>query len=322
VPWAVGGAAVITLPGIAALVLAAQGALGEAWFAVWKFNRAYFEVNDAAWFRLRGGFAPYLAELPPLYGLYAVAAIGLPLAALRRWVRARPAAMVNSGCECIGLFWLWLAAALYLACIGPGRLAYHLATTLAPLGLLALYPLHWLAGGRDLGRRIVGRPSLAVVVVVYLWIVAAAGGDSIAVARRCWADKPHWYALRRQPPAPYEVQAAEIRRVTRPDDTIYVWGWSPGTYRFAYRHSPSRFATLEKLGQVGHFAEFIRDGAIADIRRAPPAVFVISTGDLRALLTPPRSDFAEWVDQSYRDLGDFEGMHILLARPAPSSGPE
>ncbi|MFQ5806879.1 MAG: glycosyltransferase family 39 protein [Phycisphaerae bacterium] len=314
VPWVVAGAAAATLPGIAAAALAAQGALGEAYFAIWKFNRAYFAVNDATWLGSRGAFAPYWAELPPLYGLYVVAGVGLVLAALRSWVRVGPTVAAGVGREGVGVFWLWLLVAFYLACVGPGRLAYHLATTLAPLGLLALYPLHWLLGGGDLGRRIVARPSMAVVVVIYLWVLLGVGDDSVGVARRCWLQKPHWYALRRKHPAPYEVQAAEIKRRTRPHDTIYVWGWSPGTYRFAYRHSPSRFATLEKLGQVGQFAQFIIDGAIADIRRGPPAMFVISVGDLRALLAPPRSAFAQWVDRHYRDLGNFEGMHILTWR--------
>jgi hypothetical protein len=211
----------------------------------------------------------------------------------------------------IGVFWLWLLAATYLACVGPGRQAYHLAPTLAPLGLLALYPLNWLLRGRGLSERIVARPSLAAALVIYLYVLAGIGGDSVGVARYCWATKPHWNALTRDPPAAYEVQAAEIVRRTTPDQRIYVWGWSPGTYRYAYRHSPSRFSTLEKLGQVGKSAEFIYEGAIADIQAAPPTLLVISVADLQALLSPPQSEFAEWVARHYRDHGEFEGMHIL-----------
>jgi hypothetical protein len=311
IPWIVGGAAAAALPVLTAIVLASYGALGEAYFAVSKFNRAYFAVNDATWFRLRGPIALHLESLGPLAGLYLAAGVGVLLAALRRWGRVGPSAGDSVG---VGVFWLWLLAAFYLACVGPGRQPYHLATTLAPLGLLALYPLNWLLGNTDLGRRIVTHPSIAVVIVVYVYLLFAAGADSAAVGERCWLQKPHWYALDRKQPAPYEVQAAEIVRLTQPDETIYVWGWSPGTYRFAYRHSASRFSTIEKLGQVGQHAQFMLDEAIADIRRAPPAVFVISTGDLAALLTPPRSEFAEWIDQHYRDLGDFEGMHILRRR--------
>lgn len=311
IPWIVGGAAAATLPVLTAIVLASFGALGEAYFAVSKFNRAYFAVNDATWVRLRGPIALYLEALGPLAGLYLAAGIGVLLAALRRWGRVGPAAEGSVG---VGVFWVWLLAAFYLACVGPGRQPYHLATTLAPLGLLALYPLNWLIGADSLGRRVVAHPSLTILVVVFMYVLFMAGADSVAVGERCWLQKPHWYALERKQPAPYEVQAAEIVRLTQADETVYVWGWSPGTYRFAYRHSPSRFSTIEKLGQVGEHAQFMVDEAIADIRRAPPAVFVISTGDLAALLTPPRSEFAEWIDQHYRDLGDFEGMQILKRR--------
>lgn len=306
VPWTVGGAAVLTLPVIAAAVLAWQGALGQACFAVLGFNQAYFAVSDATWLNLRAAFQPYLVKLPPMYGLFVPIGVGVLLRVVRR---SDGHGRGNAG---VGVFWLWLLATTYLACVGPGRQAYHLATTLAPLGLLALYPLHWLVRDRNLVRRIVARPSMAVVVVVYLYVLMGLVGESVVMARCYWVTKPHWYALRREPPAAYEVQAAEIVRLTRPDETVYVWGWSPGTYRFAYRHSPSRFSTLEKLGQVGKRAEFIYQGAIADIQRAPPAVLVISTSDLRAMLSPPRSDFARWVDRHYRDRGEFEGMHILV----------
>ena len=347
-PWLIGGGAAITLPAIAAIVLGAQGALREACFAVSGFNQAYFDVNDATWFNLRAAFHPYLPELTPLHGLLLLAAAGAMLGVLQlaasQWTdsvgasvfRRVPHGRVAHGFSRgghespvhssppplkrwatqpasvgVGVLWLWLAAACYLSCVGPGRLAYHLAPTLAPLGLLALYPLHWLLRGRDLRQRIVAKPSIAAVVTVYLFVVASVAGDSVGVARRCRVTKPNWHALTRDPPAAYEVQAAEVARLTTPDETVYVWGWSPGTYRFAYRHSPSRFSTLEKLGQVGKPAEFIYDGAIADIRAAPPTLLVISVGDLQALLAPPRSEFAQWVDRHYQDRGEFEGMHIL-----------
>jgi 4-amino-4-deoxy-L-arabinose transferase-like glycosyltransferase len=313
-PWLVAGGAFITLPALAAIVLALQGALSEARFAIWEFNHAYFDVHDATWLHLRGPFARYLPELPPLYGVGLVAAFGAVLALAGRSRRLKSLGFSTPDRAGLSVFWLWLLVAFYLACVGPGRLAYHLAPTLAPLGLLALYPLDWLIRGRELDRRIVARPSIAALLVAYIYVLGLAGSDSVAMARRGWAVKPHWYALQRTEPAPYEIQAAAIARLTRPEDTIYVWGWSPGTYRFAYRHAASRFATVEKVGQVGEHARFIVEAAMADIRRAPPRVIAVSTGDLAAWRAPPRSDFAQWVVKTYDDLGDFEGMHILLRR--------
>jgi hypothetical protein len=52
------------------------GALGEARFAVLRFNRAYFEVNDATWFGLRGGGRDVFAGLLPLSGLQVTVGVG------------------------------------------------------------------------------------------------------------------------------------------------------------------------------------------------------------------------------------------------------
>lgn len=303
-PWIVAASSTIVFPAIAGIALAAQGALREACFAIAGFNRAYFEVSDATWFELGDAFQPYVERLPAFTGLFLLIGAGVLL-------RGVGPTVGHPGKAGVGVVWLWLLAATYLACVGPGRQAYHLAPTLAPLGLLALYPLNWLLRDRSLSERLVAQPSLAVVLVVYLYVLTGIGGDSAGVARSCWATKPHWHALRRDPPAAYEVQAAEVVRLTKPDETVYVWGWSPGTYRYAYRHSPSRFSTLEKVGQVGRRAEFIYEGAVADIQADPPALLVISIGDLQSLLSPPRSDFARWVDQHYDDQGEFKGMHIL-----------
>jgi len=311
-PWLIGGLAAATPLLLTALILAAQGALGEAYFAVWKFNRAYFEVNDATWFSLGRAVDSYREAASPLHGLGLLACAGLFMAMLRRrekYISAEPRDLPGPG-----LFFIWLLLTFYFAGVSPGRQPYHLATALAPLGLLALYPLNRLVDRRTLGRRIVARPSMAVVVVLYLYVLAALGGENFRQASACWTVKPRWCALRRDPPAAYEVQAAEIRRMTGPEDTIYVWGWSPGTYRYALRHSVSRFSTLEKLGQVGEHAEFIYFGAILDIREKPPTVFVISGGDLRAMLTPPMNEFARWISDEYADHGDFEGMHILVRK--------
>jgi 4-amino-4-deoxy-L-arabinose transferase-like glycosyltransferase len=318
-PWLVAGACFALAPVAAGGVLAAQGALGQAWFAIVGFNRAYFEIRDATLYPTGPVLRLYAPALPPLYGLLLLAVLAAVLrlaAAFLRRVRQQSATEQPVG---FGLLWLWLLLAFYLACVGPGRLSYHLMPTLPALGLIALYPLDRLAGQRGLGARIVARPSVAAALVVYGFIVAGLAADNARQMSRCWSVKPHWYALQRRQPAPYELQAAELRRLTGPDERIYVWGWSPGTYRYAYRRCVSRFATLEKTARLGERARFLTDGAIADIMASPPAAFVISVGDLPALMQSPRSPFADWLDRNYKHHGEFDGMHILLPRNAPTS---
>jgi hypothetical protein len=185
---------------------------------------------------------------------------------------------------------------------------------LPALALIALYPLHCLVGQRGLWAQIVARPSVAAAVVVYGFILASVAGDNAAEVARCWKEKPSWYAMDWRERPGYELQAAELRNLARPDEPVYVWGWSPGTYRYAYRQCASRFATLEKTARLGELARFITDGAVADIMAGQPPALVISGGDLAAMMQPPRSHFADWLDANYEDRGETGGMHILARR--------
>lgn len=309
-PWLVGGIAFLTPLLIAAVTLAAQGALSDAYFAVWSFNRAYFDVNDATWWNLANAVKPYLEVTAPLYGV----AILVAGAAILSLVWRQPATPDNDRSG-LGVIPLWLLFSAYFACVGPGRQPYHLGPVLVPFGLVAIYPIYRLMNGRPLARRMVGRPSLAVALVAYLYISMSLGADSFARARGCWQTRKTWWSLTRDPPADYEIQAAELRRLTNPSDRIYVWGWSTGTYRYAYRHCVSRYATLEKINHVGPCAEFIYRGAVADLHRDPPAALAISTGDLEALLSQPQGDMTQLIRGRYLDQGNFAGMHILVRTP-------
>jgi hypothetical protein len=254
---------------------------------------------------------PYLSVFPWLYGVAALAAVGgvLHVFGRRRLARDEHAEEAGSAEGLIAVIWLWAAISFYLACVGPGRQAYHLAPVLPALGLLSLYPVRWLAGERGLVASIVARPSIAASLALLALILChtAAASYTYGAAQRGTGRRGSTESQL----APYEVQAAEIRARTPTSAQIYVWGWSPGTYRFAYRRGVSRFLTLEKLSHVGARARFILDGAMADVRRDPPAILVISTGDLAGLMQPPRGEFAAWINQHYVDTGEIEGMHLL-----------
>ncbi len=316
-PWLIAGCGWVIAPLAAASVLTAQGGLGEAAFAVGKFNRAYFEIGDATWLRVDRALHIYEPVLSDLAGVLLIAGFGLLCGVITwLWRRAtRPTtAATRHG---LGLFIFWFLLAVYLACVSPGRRGHHLMPALPALGLLLLYPLHLLAARRGLRSVLTARPLAVLVVVVWAYVLGTFELASLENAVRAWQTKPHWYAFQRSEPAGYELRAAEILRLTEPSDTIYVWGWCPGTYRWSYRRSASRYATLEKRGQVGQHAQFIVDGAMADIRRSPPQVFVISTGDYEAMMTPPVSDFAGWIQQRYEMVGTTAGMHILTRREDP-----
>ena len=308
---AVCGAFAVT-PLCAAAALRIQGGLGEAWHAVGSFNRAYFAIGDATWLRVDRALDIYWETIKPLGWLFAAAGVGVGWELWSRWRSSSRTA----GSDVLGLFVVWLLLAAYLACVGPGRRGHHFMPVLPTLGLLALYPLQKVSGGRGLAAGLVARPTSAVVLMLFvygLWYLAVLDAGEL---RRCWDVKPTWYALSYAKPQAYQLQAEEVRRLTQPADEIYVWGWSPGTYRYAYRLPTSRFATFEKLGQVGAHAQFIFDEALADIRANPPRAFVISDPDLCGLRAEPTRDFNDWLLHNYEDRGVVQGMHIMLLAQA------
>lgn len=322
-PWLIGGATFATLPALAVIVLAAQGALAEAAFAVGRFNRAYFAINDATWLEIGRALQIYTPVWRALGPLLVVASIGLlaGLAPRRRHTLTPRAARPPQPRRGVGTLVLWFLLAAYLACVGPGRRGHHFMPALPALGLLALYVIHLIGRRRGLRTVLTVRPSATAALVMWLYLLAVLAAGSWNAALSMWRTKPHWYALQRLQPEPYEAQAALIRQLTRPNDTIYVWGWSPGTYRCSYRRPASRYATIEKRGQVGEHAQFIVDGAVHEIQQRPPRIFVISSGDYAAAITPPCTDFAAWLQANYRLRATIEGMHILLQQDNPPFTP-
>ncbi|MGD8453725.1 MAG: glycosyltransferase family 39 protein [Phycisphaerae bacterium] len=313
-PWLIAGATFAIAPALAAVALWHVGALGEAWRAVGAFNRAYFAIDDATWLRMDRAISIYWETLLPLRWLFAAAGAGLIWYIARHWRRRQSTSPPDPSTSGVMLLWLWFLLAAYLACVGPGRRGHHFLPVLPALGLLALYPLHRLAWPDGLWVRLTRRPTAVAIFVLYGWMLGQFGDGSVVEMQRCWKVKQAWWSADYAKTPDYMQQAAEIRRLTTPDDTVYVWGWSPGTYRYGYRRPASRFATLEKLGQVGQHARFILDGAVADVQREPPRVFVISVGDLTGMHQDDDRSMADWLDQHYVDQGIVGGMHILLRR--------
>jgi len=296
---------------LAGCLLATQGALHDAWFATGPFNRVYFDIGDASWIRIDRAVRIFAEVLRPLAGvlLFAAAGIGLLLASAAR----RRSIVVNRE-SFVGLFWLWFLLAAYFACVGPGRRGHHFLPALAPLGLLALYPLEMLSRPEGLWARLLHRPSRAAVLVIFCYAVGLLMKDHLAQCARCWQQKTTWYGLSYAQPPGFIVQAEQVRRLTSPADRIYVWGWSPGTYRYAYRLPASRFATLEKVGQLRGTAQWILEGVQHDLKARTPRVVVISPADLRGIYAHRDDPFTRWLISTYTDTGPTGGMHLLVGK--------
>lgn len=287
-----------------------SGSLGAARFAILDFNRLYFEIGDASWWRLGRPLELYAPFLWPLAPPIVLAVLAAPLAG--RVATGSSPTTAPSGIPFV--LWVWLLVTFYLICVGVGRLAYHLMPLLPPLGLLLLQPLGRIVSVHGLGRAIIRHPSvgaLAVLTIGAAFHTAAAGWHDAA---QCLARRPPDAGWLPATPPQYSRQAAEIQKWCPPDEKVYVWGWSPGTYRFAYRSNACRFGTLEKMGHVGDRARFLLDEVLQTLRAAPPAVLAISPRDLGGLRDNPTDPLSEWMMRTYEDGGEFDGMNILHRR--------
>ena len=278
-----------------AIALAATGSLADAWFAIVTFNRTH--LSTAAGATPASEIATAANILAPLAGIAAFAAVGALLPRVELWRRLLPVT--------------WLLAELVVVPLGLARQPYTLAPALAPLGLLALGAVGGLLRDDGLPAACARRSLVPMTLVALLATLAPLAAASVEEARTLWKQKPHWLALRRSAPAAYERQGDAIATLAGANERIYVWGWSPGTYRFAARRGVSRFSTLEKAGHSASAAALVVPGAIRDIQAHPPAVFVISTTDWSGL-GPTQPTFAAWLAAHYREHSEIEGMHLLV----------
>jgi hypothetical protein len=315
-PWAIGIVAALLPVAATGCVLAARGALAEAAFAAGGFNRAYFAIGDATWWRMDRALLHYADELDMVRALLVVVALGVVVHAAAWLLRSRGLLGVTPGRSGVGVVVVWLVVTLYLALAGPGRMAYHLAPALPAVALLLMLPVHLTIGRRDLIGGLIARPRTAVVVLIIAYFVAGFAVDGARELRRCWHTKPAWLALRRSAPTDGERCAAAIRARTGPHDRIYIWGWSPEVYRHARRLPAAQHPTLEKIGQVGVHAAFMAERVLGDLEAAPPRLLAFSTRDrgrmARGELGPA---LRQLVTAQYDEVAAVMGMHLFVRRP-------
>ncbi len=309
--WLVG----LSLPGVqAAMALAAQGVLADAIFATSRFNRAYFAIDDATWLRMDRALLVAWPALAPLLPWFMLAAAGCA------WLATRKQSGRPSSRDAACLLGGWLLLAGYLALVGPGRRGYHFVPLLPPLALLAVAPLRSLLAGFDAdaagawARALVARPARLALLIALTYGALRYHVPCWPLYTRAWAEKPAWHALSRRLPTPGEAQAAVIRALSTPADRIYVVGWSPATYRHAYRLPATRFTTFEKLGQLGPHAEFIATEAWRELAARPPAILVISREDHERMCRADVAGRARWLAENYTLHAVVAGMELLARK--------
>lgn len=319
---------------VAAVFLASQGALGEAWFATFTFNRSYFAVGDSSfldtWFNrhmLNNHMFPIL-RLPLLMAVAAVIH-----ATVWWWKPKLRPQEIEAPIRAFGpvvpqymlLFGAWYLAAFYGASVSPHHFRHYLTPTIPPLLLLCGHLISVLKTEASLLQRFAQRGAVVAAFVAMGYFAWDAARLQIEEVAKVWWERTHGQWKIR--PTAWEAIASEVVKYSKPDQKIHCWGYFPGVYLSAQRINVSRFITTEKIGHVGDHAEFVRKDLLHAFQTDPPAVFVTSISDYYWFTDPqpgqkPRdwlgAWLADWLDPHYSRVAEVataeEAVYIYQRR--------
>ncbi len=319
---------------VAAAALAAQGALGAAWFATFTFNGAYFSQGVS---QFPYNYVTYMLERDHIYPI-----LLLPLLmAAAAWIHAvlwalRPAyrptdiaaALAPKRPTCpapVLLFTLWLAVAFYGALLSPHGFRHYLVPVIPPLLMIAGYLVNALRAEMKLLRRMQQRAWVTAAFVAMAYFAWGAVRLQFEGFARVWVARidPWLNQVGTYEPAHWEVVGDAVARWSGPADRIHCWGYMPGVYLQARRINASRFTTTEKVGQVGAGARFVLDELVQTLRDRPPELLTITAEDYLWLHgrsqrgIPTDVELGGWIDETYtlvQEIPRFGTVYIYKRR--------
>lgn len=320
--------AATTMMGVVGLAwIAAKGALVDFWLATYRYNVGYSSEG----YESATHFVRYLATMPFrqarrellwLAGLIGVV-FALPVGRLRTgavlaaaWIAAAVVAIALNGRDLPQYFVQAtpaLAIGAGLGALAAWRSPHRLVKAAAILVLVAGF---WRVGvDRPVyGLRLAGLPGLIENIRFDLayW---SGRIDRRTYLNRFGGDRPQdkYDALA------VDDLARQLAATTRPDDRIYVFGFSPGVYVKAQRVSASRFfwnvpVLIEfEAGRPGYGTE----GLLADLDATRPVVVALQKGDWSI---DSRTQFmahpglSAWLERHYRQQDDGPRFEVWRLR--------
>lgn len=199
---------------------ARRGTLGEMWFWAYRYGWRY---TAAVPLGVALGRAAKMAAglFPPNALFWALVVVSLPhLSSLRRKV----------------FFIAWVALSLAAAAAGRRAYPHYYIQAIAPAAILA-------GRGLDIAWACLRRRTTARRAGRIVWLATGAG----ALAAIALSHGPYIPRLLR-PDRLYRQDRAiadYLRSHSRPDDGVFVWGFSPGIYLLARRHCAARFIVAD-----------------------------------------------------------------------------
>ena len=305
--FVVGWGAAVALAGA---VLLATSDVRWAWHAIVGFNRNYFAAGvGSSWW-------PHWFGIKEQVQVMALPGI-LALATLVRAIAVR----VTAGRACgpddapsrghrppmlLAMLWVWMAAAAYLALIGPHQRLPYFGIALPPLCMLAAHGVYlFFAWGRSADRSY--PPYYLFVGVVWFGYMMIAPVEN----QLHTLQVQHYWRYDDPEPDEEAATAEVIRKYTQPADTLFVWGYGPEVYWRADRPSAVRYIGTEKAVQLGSVGQSTLDEIVDGLHEAPPKALVVAAGTLDRIDDPNGGDPLD-----YHDLGEWVRANYHLAEGA------
>lgn len=324
-------AGMLTTVGLAGAVLAAQGALDDAWFATITFNRAYFAVGETSFFDTYLALHQLEWEMFPILTLPILMAIGAAVHAIlwrvRPWLRpadisARLSTWPPAAPRYMLLFGIWMLVAFYGAILSPHGFRHYFLPALPPLLLFGGYLINVLQAEQTLFTRLQQRAWVTAMFVIMGYFAVGAFTRHWEEMSKVWIDRDPRYVNGRweMKPAEWEELGAAVAKITRPDEKIQCWSYLPGVYLHARRINACRFTTTEKLGHVRQEANFIARELHQRLAADPPAAFVLSANDYAWITgnkpgAPPPDELGLWLarllQDRYEQVDDIRNIFIF-----------
>lgn len=323
-----------SIVGAAALCLAAQGALGEACFAVSAFNWQYLPPHERYWLesgwwsRWFDRYALSILRLPLLMAVAAVVHAGLwRFRPALRPPRVRDQLRPTAACPRTMTLWvLWYGLALTGALASPGSGGHHFLPTVPPLLLLSAYLINVLKAECSLLRRFAQSAAVLLAFLILGTFAADAVYLQFQKASKVWWDRNprtengKWT----MDETAWERVGKDIARITKPDDKIQCWDYLPAVYLHARRPNACRFIMARYGDMKGPDGVSIDQTVLQTLQEDPPKIVVVAAStylELRGADERDTTSPGRWLDAHYRQRESMthENLYVFERKDSSAS---
>jgi hypothetical protein len=322
-------AGAVVAPVLAFAWLAAQGVLLDAWVALVQFNTAYLAVGGKGAAYILDRFAHEGWRRVKTDELWALGCFSAVVAlSAWRWRSTRPGWVASLGV-------LWLSAALVaIPANGPRMFATYFIPSLLPLCLLSAWLIDQTLGSGRRWRVVAGLLVLGLsgaMTVRSGSVVRAASITTWDARYLVGSTDRETYLQRFRSRDGKAFSAADnarladyVRAHTGPDDRVFVFGMTAGTYFASGRLPASRFLfAYPAVSRMIDRPEFRVETLAAELARTAPRYIVLQRGNgdsfsgwraVDSFASPPMAALLRGYRQE-TEIGDFVVYRRNAARP-------